>query len=144
MQQLISSEGDHCLPEIDEWDETLGKLDTHELACLIHAYVTARYPQAAQLDEALAVEFIREDTYYRLMIIPAQTEKFLPLSPREQEIARLVAQGYPNKVIARQLNISHWTVASYIKRIFSKLNVSTRSEMIACAMKYGLIAAYRL
>lgn len=53
------------------------------------------------------------------------------LSPREQEIARMVASGYPNKTIASVLEISSWTVASHLRRIFMKLNVSSRAAMAA-------------
>ena len=53
------------------------------------------------------------------------------LSPREQEIARMVASGYPNKTIASVLEISSWTVASHLRRIFLKLNVSPRAPMAA-------------
>lgn len=53
------------------------------------------------------------------------------LSPREQEIARLVAIGYPNKTIAGILDISPWTVATHVRRIFNKLGVHGRAAMIA-------------
>jgi DNA-binding CsgD family transcriptional regulator len=52
------------------------------------------------------------------------------LSPREQEIARMVASGYPNKTIASVLEISSWTVASHLRRIFVKLQVSSRAAMV--------------
>lgn len=51
------------------------------------------------------------------------------LSPRELEIARMVASGYPNKTIASVLEISSWTVASHLRRIFMKLQVSSRAAM---------------
>lgn len=51
------------------------------------------------------------------------------LSPREQEIARMVAQGYANKTIASVLDISTWTVASHLRRIYVKLQVSSRAAM---------------
>src|SRR5215470_17006489 len=51
------------------------------------------------------------------------------LSPREQEIARMVAQGYANKTIASVLEISSWTVASHLRRIYMKLQVSSRAAM---------------
>jgi len=54
------------------------------------------------------------------------------LSPREQEIARMVALGYPNKTIASILDISSWTVASHLRRIFIKLQVSSRAAMATC------------
>jgi DNA-binding CsgD family transcriptional regulator len=59
------------------------------------------------------------------------------LSPREREIARMVAKGYPNKVIARVLEISSWTVSTHLRRIFAKLNVSTRASMVAQLLEEG-------
>jgi DNA-binding CsgD family transcriptional regulator len=53
------------------------------------------------------------------------------LSPRELEVARMVAKGYPNKTIASILDISSWTVASHLRRVFSKLGVSSRAAMVA-------------
>lgn len=61
----------------------------------------------------------------------------LSLSPREQEIARLVAVGYPNKTIAGILDISPWTVATHVRRIFNKLNVHGRAAMIAELARSG-------
>lgn len=53
------------------------------------------------------------------------------LSPREREIARMVALGYTNKTIARVLDISVWTVSTHLRRIFAKLGVSNRAAMVA-------------
>ncbi len=53
------------------------------------------------------------------------------LSPREREIARMVAKGYPNKAIAAVLEISSWTVGTHLRHIFAKLGVSTRAAMVA-------------
>ena len=55
----------------------------------------------------------------------------LKLSPREREIARMIAKGYPNKAIAGVLEISSWTVDTHLRRIFSKLGVSCRAAMVA-------------
>jgi len=63
----------------------------------------------------------------------------ISLSPRERVIAQLVAQGLPNKCIAKNLNISHWTVATYVKRIFLKLGVSSRTAMIAILIQENLL-----
>ncbi len=63
----------------------------------------------------------------------------ISLSPRERAIAQLVAQGLPNKCIAKTLNISHWTVATYVKRIFLKLGVSSRTAMIAMLIQENLL-----
>jgi DNA-binding CsgD family transcriptional regulator len=62
------------------------------------------------------------------------------LSPREREIARMVAKGYPNKTIAAVLDISSWTVCTYRRRIFAKLNVCSRAAMVARLIEEGLLA----
>jgi DNA-binding CsgD family transcriptional regulator len=68
-----------------------------------------------------------------------QTEDTLPkdeldfatlLTERELQIAVLVASGHPNKQIAKQLHISEWTVATYLRRIFVKLSVNSRAAMV--------------
>ncbi|MGF1603370.1 MAG: LuxR C-terminal-related transcriptional regulator [Thermosynechococcaceae cyanobacterium] len=53
------------------------------------------------------------------------------LTPRELDIADLVAQGNSNRVIALKLNISRDAVKQILKRMFRKLGVSARAEMIA-------------
>lgn len=55
-------------------------------------------------------------------------------SPRESEIARMVAKGYPNKTIAAVLEISSWTVCTHLRRMFAKLGVSSRAAMVAQMM----------
>ena len=57
------------------------------------------------------------------------------LSPREREIVRMVALGHPNKTIAAVLEISCWTVGTYLRRIFAKLNVGSRAAMVARVME---------
>jgi DNA-binding CsgD family transcriptional regulator len=52
------------------------------------------------------------------------------LTGRELEIAILVAQGHATKNIAFRLQISEWTVATYLRRIFAKLNVDSRASMV--------------
>jgi DNA-binding CsgD family transcriptional regulator len=59
------------------------------------------------------------------------------LSPREREIVRLVAKGLPNKSIADVLDISLWTVATHLRRVFAKLGVGTRAEMVARILEGG-------
>jgi DNA-binding CsgD family transcriptional regulator len=61
------------------------------------------------------------------------------LSPREAEVARMVAQGYPNKTIASVLEISSFTVSSYLRRIFAKLGVNSRAAMVASVIENHLL-----
>lgn len=75
-----------------------------------------------------------EGVHYSL-IRCRQPEHPLPhLSPRERAIALLVAQGFSNKCIGKQLGITHWTVATHLRRIFAKLGVTSRAAMIAALL----------
>jgi len=88
---------------------------------------------------AAQVVFEMESDGYRYTISRSKINTTrLHLSPREQEIVRLIAQGLPNKTIAAVLDISQHTVATYIKRLFSKLDVCSRAQMIARVMDQGI------
>ncbi|NOR79271.1 MAG: response regulator [Methyloprofundus sp.] len=60
------------------------------------------------------------------------------LSPREKEVLNLIAAGKQRKEIARELNISVHTTSDYIKVIYRKLNVSSRSEAAVKAVSLRL------
>lgn len=57
------------------------------------------------------------------------------LSPREQEVLDCLAQGLIYKEIADKLSISYETVHTYIRRIYEKLQVRTRTEAVAKFLK---------
>jgi NarL family two-component system response regulator LiaR len=62
------------------------------------------------------------------------------LTEREQEVLNLVAQGHSNQQIADKLVISITTVKAHISNILSKLQVSSRAEAIAYAIKHKLVS----
>lgn len=70
---------------------------------------------------------------------PPPAAQPIGLSPREAEVVRLVAKGLPNKAIAAVLDISPWTVASHLRRVYAKLGASCRAEMVACVLQEGLL-----
>lgn len=53
------------------------------------------------------------------------------LSPREGQVAAMIAEGRTNQAIASALDISLWTVSTHVRRIFAKLGVGSRAEMVA-------------
>ena len=65
-----------------------------------------------------------------------------PLSPREQEILHLVAQGRTSKQIGQQLFLSHRTVDHHLTSIYNKLGVDTRAQAVAVAAQRGLLASF--
>jgi len=52
------------------------------------------------------------------------------LTPREEEILRLLAQGFVAKEIASQLGISYFTAQTHLKKIYEKLHVHSRTEAV--------------
>ena len=62
---------------------------------------------------------------------PAPGDDLSVLSEREQQVLDLLAQGLIYKEIAEKLNIGYETVHTYIRRIYEKLQVRTRTEAVA-------------
>lgn len=60
------------------------------------------------------------------------------LSKREKQVLKVIASGYSVKRASNELNISHHTVSSHIKNIYSKLNISSRAEATQKAIELGL------
>lgn len=61
------------------------------------------------------------------------------LSERELQLVRLIAQGTSNQQIAADLHLSAETVKTYIKRLFTRLDVSDRTQLAILAHKAGLL-----
>ena len=59
------------------------------------------------------------------------------LTPREEQVVALVVEGMGNRPIARELNLSEHTVKKYLFRIFEKLGISTRVELVLYAVNHG-------
>jgi DNA-binding NarL/FixJ family response regulator len=91
------------------------------------------------LDSALSNEVAK-----RLIDAPDANDKirdaaYGSLTPREQEIMRLLAEGVPRKVIAKRLYISQKTVENHTTKILNKLSLHNSFELVRYAAKLGLI-----
>lgn len=62
---------------------------------------------------------------------PEQTTSDSVLAPREQQVLEFLVEGYSYKEIAGQLGLSIGTVSTYVNRIYKKLHVSSRREVVA-------------
>ena len=69
----------------------------------------------------------------------AAERKPLGLSQRETEVLKLVAHGYVLDEVAKRMDISHHTARSFVRRIYQKLQVSTRAEAVRLAVQHGLL-----
>lgn len=61
-----------------------------------------------------------------------------PLTPRELEVLRLIAQGYENKDIAEDLVVSEATVRTHVSNILGKLHLASRTQAALYALREGL------
>ena len=93
-----------------------------ELAQAIRDVVIGGSPMTSSIARKVVQSFQR--------LPPAVTGLEL-LSERERAVLDLLAQGYLYKEIGNQLDISLWTVSTYIHRIYEKLHVNSRSEALA-------------
>ena len=119
-------------PQIDEIIRTL--LDLIE-----RVSSGVNQPFACGNAEEVLVDTQVDGSRYLLVRMPAPSRNRIQLSPREQEIVRMVAKGHPNKVIADVLNISSWTVCTHLRRIFAKLGVGSRAAMVAQLVEIGAL-----
>lgn len=62
----------------------------------------------------------------------------LHLSERELDVLRCVAEGLPNKLIARQLGISEKTVKAHLTRVFQQIGVTDRTQAALWAKQHGI------
>jgi DNA-binding NarL/FixJ family response regulator len=104
--------------------------------------------KSAGRDELLtALRVVAEDGTYlpsELMepLIAGVTGRAGPtgkLSPRERQVLQLVADGYENKQIAAELELSEATVKTYLRGVFERLEVSSRAEAVAVGLRLGVI-----
>ncbi len=59
------------------------------------------------------------------------------LTPRQEQVVALVADGLSNREVAHELGLSEHTIKKYLLRIFDKLGISTRVELVLYAVSHG-------
>ncbi len=102
--------------------------DPSALAAALRAVVAGLYVLSPEIAEDIPV--IRSEG------LTASVES---LTDREREVLQLMAEGLPNRAIARRLDISEHTVKFHANAIFGKLGVQSRTEAVVRATRAGLI-----
>lgn len=109
--------------------------------CLLLRSANADTLLAASL--AAAQELVTIDPSLTNALIPNPSANIPPLvealTPREEEVLQLLAEGLPNKSIARRLEISEHTVKFHVNAIMGKLSAQSRTEAVVRATQLGLI-----
>jgi two-component system, NarL family, response regulator LiaR len=85
------------------------------------------------LHPTIALKMIRE-----LERPSSQDRSESPLTEREIQVLKLVAQGLTNQEIADRLTISEWTVRTHVRNILGKLHLANRTQATLYALREGL------
>jgi len=80
------------------------------------------------------LQFVLDALVQPGLTAPPGSSNSRPLSKREEEIARLVAEGLSNRQISDRLGLSEHTIKNYLFRVFEKLGVGTRVELALYAL----------
>lgn len=156
-EELLNSPGGRPANHFNETNQDAGPPGTEEtyraeggLELLVRKIIkqTAEAPglhiPPEDFDSEVLLDLEVDGVRCLLLRLPVQPdlppEHAITLSPRELEIARMIAKGYPNKTIAAVLEISAWTVCTHIRRIFAKLGVGSRAAMVARLSEDGALA----
>jgi DNA-binding NarL/FixJ family response regulator len=89
-------------------------------------------------DIARQLAEIRAQLQQRPAIAQSTSPIKIDLTPREQSVLDLVAEGLMNKEIARRLETSVRNVEKYVSRLFSKTGTNSRTELVRYALEHGL------
>jgi NarL family two-component system response regulator LiaR len=99
----------------------------------ILAAIRQVYRGEVSINPAIAKKLMREIQHSSEL--PPTVE---PLTAREEEVLKLVAQGLPNQEIAERLVISERTVRTHVTNILSKLHLANRTQAALYALREGL------
>jgi DNA-binding NarL/FixJ family response regulator len=122
------------LTTFSDRERILGAIDAGALGYLLkdaeHDEIIRGVRAAAIGDAPLAPRAAREMLAQR---VPAGPR--VPLSARELEVLKLVAKGLPNKLIARELEISEKTVKAHLTSVFAQIGVTDRTQAALWAQR---------
>jgi DNA-binding NarL/FixJ family response regulator len=131
---ILISDDDHALPRVRAlplrgWGFVLPAAPPEELAAATAAVARG----LVVLPKALTEQLLQGPA------APAE-ELAEPLTAREREVLELLGRGLSNKLIARELHISEHTVKFHISSLYTKLEVSNRTEAVSQGARHGLIS----
>jgi NarL family two-component system response regulator LiaR len=96
------------------------------------------YQGRASMHPTITMALMQEISHDAIPGVPKE-----PLTDRETEILKLVAQGLTNHEIADRLIIAERTVSTHVSNILSKLGLENRTQAALYALREGLISLYR-
>ena len=100
-------------------DQSLGTL----CRCIQNVHAGQTWASSEQIEAVLEV-------FARIAPLLLPDKAKVPLSQRELEVAKLVAEGFSNREISEQLKLSQHTVKNYLFHIYGKLGMSSRVDLV--------------
>ncbi len=120
--------------------------DPEELVAVVGNLIerrAAQVPEAGEVPDiavmARQIEEIKAMLSQKGGIIKVASDLHIDLTPREQSVLDLVAEGLMNKEIASRLDTSVRNVEKYVSRLFSKTGTNSRTELVRFALEHGLV-----
>jgi NarL family two-component system response regulator LiaR len=95
--------------------------------------VRAAHAGEALIDPAVAAQLVES------LAADGEPAPLDRLTPREREVLVLIGRGFPNKQIARELEVSEKTVKTHVGHVLSKLGVTDRTQAAVFAVRSGLV-----
>jgi DNA-binding NarL/FixJ family response regulator len=113
--------------------------DPDELVVIVERLLARPAIGSTELDDiARQIAEIRQMLKQGSGIVQQQFSTQIKLTPREQSVLDLVAQGLMNKEIARRLEIGVRNVEKYVSRLFDATGTNSRTELVRYALEHGL------
>ncbi|MFM7471877.1 MAG: response regulator [Nodosilinea sp.] len=120
--------------------------DPEELVAVVSNLITrraAQTPDSGDLPDiavmARQIEEIKAMLTQKGGVTRVAADLHIDLTPREQSVLDLVAEGLMNKEIASRLDTSVRNVEKYVSRLFSKTGTNSRTELVRYALEHGLV-----
>lgn len=119
--------------------------DPEELEAMVRSLLKRREAIAASQGQASELEIISREIQEIKHLLGQQGPIVvkgdggaIELTPREQSVLDLVAEGLMNKEIAKRLDTSVRNVEKYVSRLFTKTGTNSRTELVRFALQQGL------
>lgn len=81
-----------------------------------------------------------EISWNEILQEPAPANRLAPLTPRERQVFERVARGETHREIGEQLGIGKKSVDTYRARVYQKLGIASRAELVSIALEAGVLA----
>ncbi|MDD5336628.1 MAG: response regulator transcription factor [Rhodoferax sp.] len=96
-------------------------------------------PISPLIARQILMRFRQDDKTAAASTMPVSVKQHTALSAREKEVLEFITKGFTSDEIAALINVSRHTVLTFIRRIYAKLEVNSKTEAIYEARKLGLL-----